>query len=169
MVIIGLLVSMASINTNHDKRADVLKSEALRLKFFLEAASDEAMLQNKNIGFEVSRFALTPYELKLIEDPQTLNKTYSWQNYEQGRVIKYLLTEGMALELSALYIDGSEMILPLSPSSKPENVEPQFMIYADGQQDISKFQISINDYNALAKVSGSGLGRFYQLVEIDNE
>ena len=171
MVIIGLLVSMASINTNHDKRADVLNSEAKRLKFFLEAVSDEAMFQNQNIGFEVSRFTMTPYAWlpKEAGSASTLSspdETHSWQNYT-GRFIKtYDLPEEMEFELS---IEGSEVILPFSPNTKIEDVAPQFYALANGQQSIASFQITINDFNALAKVKGFGVGRFYDLVEISDE
>lgn len=171
LVIIGLLVSMASINTNHDQRADVLRSEAKRLKFFLEAVSDEAMFQNKNIGFEVSRFSMTPYAWlpKEADSPSTLsdpNKTHSWQSYE-GRFIKaYELPEDMEFELS---IDGTEAVLPYSPNTDPKDVEPQFLALANGQQSISSFQVTINNYDASAKIKGFGVGRFYESVETSNE
>ena len=176
MMIIGLLVSMATINTNHDKRADLLKREAKRLEFFLEAVSDEAMFQNQNIGFEVARNILTPYIWQIKQTSnntsntalqQTKQAEYEWQAHE-GRFIKpfELSEEDMEFELK---IKGDTITLPYSANEKIEDVKPQFLVMANGQQSISDFKIVIDDYEGQATVKGFGLGRYYSSTEIQTD
>lgn len=176
MMIIGLLVSMATINTNHDKRADLLKREAKRLEFFLEAVSDEAMFQNQNIGFEVARNILTPYIWQIkpavntnsnAATQQSTQSEYEWQTHV-GRFIKpfELSEEGMEFELK---IKGDAITLPYSANEKIEDVKPQFLVMANGQQSISDFKILINDYQGQATVKGFGLGRYYSSVEVQTD
>jgi general secretion pathway protein H len=176
MMIIGLLVSMATINTNHDKRADLLKREAKRLEFFLEAVSDEAMFQNQNIGFEVTRNILTPYiwQIKPAANTnsnaaaqQATQSEYEWQTHA-GRFIKpfELSEEDMEFELK---IKGDAITLPYSANEKIEDVKPQFLVMANGQQSISDFKILINNYEGQATVKGFGLGRYYSSVEVQTD
>ena len=176
MVIMGLLISMATLNTSYDKRKDLLSNEAKRLKFFLEAASDEAMFQNKNIGLMVGRYGLKPYAwLPKNQDPTATSslssstdstETHSWQDY-QGRFIKvYDLPDNMEFELE---IDSSSINLPHSLELSKEDIQPQFYILSNGEQSISKLNILMDEYDVTASVSGSGLGRFYYKVITDEQ
>lgn len=176
IAIIGGIVGMASINVNYDKRADLLKSEAKRLEFFLEAVSDEAMFQNQNIGFEVARNILTPYiwQIKPTSNTnsnaatqQATQSEYKWQTHV-GRFIKpfELSEEDMEFELK---IKGDAITLPYSANVKIEDVKPQFLVMANGQQSISDFKIVIDDYEGQATVKGFGLGRYYSSTEIQDD
>ena len=48
LVIIGLLVSMAAVNTDIDRNKQTFHQQATALKFFFEAVAEEAIVTNQN-------------------------------------------------------------------------------------------------------------------------
>lgn len=165
LVIIGLLVSMATINTNYDKRKDLLTEEAKRLSFFLSASADEAMFQNKNIGYLVSKYQLTPYAWLQKEgaSEDSLSDTattpeYSWQSFT-GRFIKpFELPEDMEFELT---IQDSPVQLPFSAEVPEDELKPQFLMLSNGEQSQLNLSLLMDEYEGEAQVESSGLGRFH--------
>ena len=69
LVIIVILVSMATINTNQDPRKDLLNTQAEKLKFSLEAISDEAIFNNKQIGLFFTQTELNPMLIEVNSTP----------------------------------------------------------------------------------------------------
>lgn len=170
LVIIAMLVSMAAINTGGDPRKDQLINEAERLKFFLEAVSDEALFQNKDIGFEVTRNKLTPYsyEKKLTApDPSSSNSNstneYEWIPYK-GRFTDVFELSMEEMQFS-LMVEGQGVTLDYFQEDKEP--EPQVQLLSSGEQTIASFEISIEnlEYSTIAR--GMGVGRFY--VDIKDE
>lgn len=172
LVIIATLVSMAAINTGGDPRKDHLLNEAERLKFFLEAVSDEAVFQNKDIGFEVTKNKMTPYsnEVALSTNNNTANSgstvpetKYEWVAYK-GRFtdVFELSMEDM---LFSLTVDGQAVVLDYSQekkeSDKIETESIQFFILSSGEQTVASFEISIEDLEFSSTTRGTGVGRFY--------
>ncbi len=172
LVIIATLVSMAAINTGGDPRKEHLLNEAERLKFFLEAVSDEAVFQNKDIGFEVTKNKMTPYsnEVAVSTNNNTANSgstvpetKYEWLAYK-GRFtdVFELSMEDMSFSLT---VDGQAVILDYSQekkeSDKIETESIQFFILSSGEQTVASFEISIEDLEFSSTTRGTGVGRFY--------
>ncbi len=168
LAIIATVVSIATINTNHDGRYDDLKNESQRLKFVLSTASDEALFQNKNIGLLMSRTEIKPYSYEIKPnnneslDPKRLNKTqYQWLEYTGKQVKPYTLPENMSFELA---IDGQVINLPFALKDSKEEISPNIYLLASGEQSQLKLNIVINELDAYGQVRGDGLGRFFSEV-----
>ena len=172
LVIIATLVSMAAINTGGDPRKEHLLNEAERLKFFLEAVSDEAVFQNKDIGFEVTKNKMTPYSNEVAVSTNNNNANsgstvpetkYEWVAYK-GRFtdVFELSMEDMSFSLT---VDGQAVILDYSQekkeSDKIETESIQFFILSSGEQTVASFEISIEDLEFSSTTRGTGVGRFY--------
>ncbi|GAA6133369.1 hypothetical protein NBRC116188_01580 [Oceaniserpentilla sp. 4NH20-0058] len=172
LVIIALLVSMASLNTSHDGRINEIKSEAEKLKFLLEASADEALFNNKNIGFEFAKTEFTPFSYEIQTPATTADSTSedeiisSWNGYTGKYIQHYILPESMYLELS---VEGQELQLPyvLKQDKKQEEIKPVFFMMASGEQTPIQLKIQMEDYDGYATVRGDGMGRFF--YEVHNE
>ena len=170
LVIIAMLVSMAAINTGGDPRKDHLITEAERLKFFLEAVSDEALFQNKDLGFVVSKSNMTPYSYEEVVDPNATNNGVAtnstpqtkkeWSPYK-GRFtdVFELPSEEMQFNLK---VDGQEVILNYVQEKKEdEEIEPHFFVLSSGEQTVTSFEIFIDDMTFSTTTRGMGVGRYY--------
>jgi prepilin-type N-terminal cleavage/methylation domain-containing protein len=174
LVIIAMLVSMAAINTGGDPRKDQLIAEAERLKFFLEAVSDEALFQNKDLGFEITKSNLTPYSYEDVVDPNATNTNSSsnaatnasvqmkkeWVAYK-GRFtdVFELPSEDMQFNLK---VDGQEVILGYSQEKKEdEEAKPHIHLLSSGEQSVSSIEIYIDDLDFSTTTRGTGVGRYY--------
>jgi len=173
LVIIAMLVSMAAINTGGDPRKEQLIAEAERLKFFLEAVSDEALFQNKDLGFVVSKSNMTPYSYEDAVDPNNTDPQNTstdstaavviekeWVPY-QGRFtdVFELASEEMQFNLK---VDGQEVIVEYSQEKqKDEEVEPHFFVLSSGEQTVTALEISIDELDFSTTTRGMGVGRYY--------
>ncbi len=168
LVIISLLVSMAAVNTGSDPRISQLNNEAKRLKFFLEAISDEVLFQNKNLGFVVTKTGLAPYAWVQLtfKDPQdpSSQDTYNWQGHTGRFAKEYTLPEEMTFKLS---IEGQSVILPREFPGKDQEIKPQFYILSSGEQTVASFELSYPDLEHTVNTYGSGVGRFMVKVNSD--
>mgnify|MGYP000326526756 CR=1 FL=1 len=179
LVIIAMLVSMAAINTGGDPRKDQLIAEAERLKFFLEAVSDEALFQNKDLGFEITKSNLTPYSYEDVVDPNATNTNSSsntatntsvqmkkeWVAYK-GRFtdVFELPSEDMQFNLK---VDGQEVILGYSQEKKEdEEAKPHIHLLSSGEQTVSSIEIYFDDLEFSTTTRGTGVGRYY--VDMNN-
>ncbi len=175
LVIIAMLVSMAAINTGGDPRKDHLITEAERLKFFLEAVSDEALFQNKDLGFVVTKSNLTPYSYEDVVDPNATNNGVAtnvtpqtkkeWSPYK-GRFtdVFELPSEEMQFNLK---VDGQEVILGYSQEKKEdEEAKPQIHLLSSGEQSVSSIEIYFDDLDFSTTTRGTGVGRYY--VDMNN-
>ena len=177
LVIIAMLVSMAAINTGGDPRKDQLINEAERLKFFLEAVSDEALFQNKDIGFEVTKSKLTPFSYEeavatngnsgSANSSSASSKTeYEWVPYK-GRFTD-VFELSMEEMLFLLKVDGQAVILDYAQEkSESDKPKPQFYVKSSGEQSVVSFEVSIEDLEFSVTTRGMGVGRFY--VDINSE
>lgn len=175
LAIIAMLVSMASINTSHDNNFQDLQEEAKKLKFLFTASADEALFKNKNIGLEFSKAGFQTFSREAAQQNPSADTTVStstatyinqWLPFN-GKHIKSLnLPEHIFFELS---IEGQELQIPftLKESPKPEEVKPQIMLYASGEQTPFELKLLIDDYDGYAIVRGNGIGRYF--FEVFNE
>ncbi len=172
LVIIAMLVSMAAINTGGDPRKEQLIAEAERLKFFLEAVSDEALFQNKDLGFVVSKSNMTPYSYEDVVDPDNApdpTNTGStvatkiekeWAPYK-GRFtdVFELASEEMQFNLK---VDGQEVIIDYSQEKQEdEEAKPHFFVLSSGEQTVTSLEISIEELAFSSTTRGMGVGRYY--------
>ncbi len=161
LVIISLLVSMAAVNTGSDPRISELNNEAKRLKFFLEAVSDEVLFQNQNLGFIVTKTGLTPFAWVQLtfKDPQNPSSqdTYDWQEHTGRFAKKHTLPEGISFKLS---IEGQSVLLAHELPNKGQEIKPQFYILSSGEQTVASFELSFPELEYTVTTKGSGVGRF---------
>lgn len=167
LAVIAILVSIATINTNHDGRYDDLKNESQRLKFIFSSLSDEALFQNKNIGLLMSRTEIKPYFYEITlnnSKAQTANNSsanqieYHWAEYTGKNTKLYTLPEKMEFELT---IDGQSIELPFALKESKEEVNPNIFLLASGEQSQFSLNLLMNDFDAYSKVRSDGLGRFF--------
>jgi type II secretion system protein H len=169
LVIISVIVSMAAINTGNDPRIKELSAEAQRLRFVLEDLSEQAIFRNTDIGFVANKSEISFYEQTLLtpkdeNDPNSVD-VYSWQLSKQKVSNPFKLTqEAMSLSLS---VDGLSVVLPFSGTQDDKKIEPHFFAYSSGEQDVTLFEISIDDLERITTVKGMGVGRFYTGVKDD--
>ncbi len=167
LVIISVIVSMAAINTGNDPRIKELSAEAQRLRFVLEDLSEQALFRNTDIGFVANKSEISFYEHTLLtpkdENDPSSEDVYSWQLSQQKVSNPFKLTqESMSLSLS---VEGLSVILPFSDTQDDKEIEPQFFAYSSGEQDVTLFEISIDDLERVSTVKGMGVGRFYTGVK----
>ncbi|WP_396586494.1 type II secretion system minor pseudopilin GspH [Bermanella sp. R86510] len=168
LVIMGLLVSMVTINTNVDRNKNRLEQSALKIKFYLEALAEEAVMNNATLGIEVSDNKLQVYRwTQVIEEQddaqaslnigQTNNDQpkYQWSEH-QSRYQWPELDEDMYLSLE---LDGQTVVL--ETSTKEEDIEPQIQMFSTGEQSLSTITLHIDQYNKQVSIQGFGVGRYY--------
>lgn len=170
LVIIAMLVSMAAINTGGDPRKDQLLTEAERLKFFLEAVSDEALFQNKDLGFVVTHSNLTPYSYEETVDTEAADSGVTPEDSSQTKMewVAYkgrftdvfeLPSEDMQFNLK---VDGQEVILTYAQEQKEdEKAKPQIHLLSSGEQTVMALEITIDDLDFSTTTRGMGVGRYY--------
>ncbi len=163
LVIIAMLVSMAAVNTGSDPRIKQLSKEAQRLRFVLEDLSERAVFKNTDLGFVANKTEITFYEYILLtpkdeNDPSSVD-IFSWQLSKQASKNPFELSEeSMSL---TLLVEGLPIQLSFAGTQDKKEIEPQFFAYSSGEQDVIKFEISIDDIEYATSVSGMGVGRFY--------
>ncbi len=166
LVIISVIVSMAAINTGNDPRIKELSAEAQRLRFVLEDLSEQALFRNTDIGFVANKSEISFYEyIATPANPNNLNQeeTFTWQLSQQKVSNPFKLTqESMTLSLS---VEGLSVVLPFSGTQDDKEIEPQFFAYSSGEQDVTLFEISIDDLERVSTVKGMGVGRYYTGVK----
>ncbi len=163
LVIISLLVSMAAVNTGDDPRRKQLIAEAQRLRFIMEDLSERAIFKNIDLGFVVNKTQISIYEYTLLtpkdeNDPDS-QAVYSWQlsNQKNNNPVE-LSEESMSLSLA---VEGLSVVLPYASTQDSKEIEPQFFAYSSGEQDVTLFEISIDELDFSTTVKGMGVGRFY--------
>lgn len=165
---------MASLNTSHDGRIDEIKSQAEKLKFLLGASADEALFNNKNIGYEFAKTEFKPFSYETQTPKATITSTSagssspvsSWNGYTGKYIQHYVMPENMYLDLS---IEGQEIQLPyvLKQDKKQDEVKPVFFMMASGEQTPIQLKIQMENFDGYATVRGDGMGRFF--YEVHNE
>jgi len=177
LAIIAMLVSMASINTSHDSNYQDLQEQAKKLKFLLAASADEALFKNKNIGLQFSKTGFQTFSRESIAGTSStadfsgtsLEKTKykkEWQSFTGKHVKNLNLPEHIFFELN---VEGQELQLPytLKEQPKPDEIKPQAILYASGEQTPIEIKLLIDDYEGYALVRGNGIGRYF--FEVFNE
>jgi type II secretion system protein H len=170
IVVIALLVSITALNTDGDPREDLLNQQAQRIRFYLEEATDEAILNNLSLAIYFTKYTASPYswQKQLIPDnsqgstsssSQGQNQPkdkWDWSEYTSQKI--HLLELQNDAELR-LFVNDAEV--PLSfQQSEEDSVVPQLIIQASGIQSIVRIEISIKDYDNTMVVTGNGAGRF---------
>lgn len=157
LVIISILVSMATINTSQDPRKDLLHAQAEQLKFKLEAMSDEAIFNNKQMGFVFTRTELAPFSIEVNPETAVNANPYMWKPYESRFSKKIKLEQDMEFELS---INSSPVQLAYAIQDTKELI-PQIEFQASGEQTEFSLFVKIENYQPFVEIYGNGIGRFY--------
>jgi prepilin-type N-terminal cleavage/methylation domain-containing protein len=167
IVVIAMLVSITALNTDSDPRADTLKLNSQAFLYYLEEATDEAILNNKGIAIYFTKYSATPYSWQQLKSDNTNSnpgiqqqneqeETWGWAAY-QSRVL-------MPVEFDPeseirIFINGAETPLDFQKSDD-QTVLPQLIIQASGIQSIIEFEIGLADYEKTISITGNGAGRF---------
>ena len=163
LVIISVIVSMAAINTGTDPRRQQLIAEAQRLRFIMEDLSERAIFKNIDLGFVVNKTQIGVYEYTQVtpkddNDPDS-KALYSWQLSQQTTNNPIKLSDP-AMSLS-LFVQGLSVVLSYAGTQDSKEIEPHFYAYSSGEQDVTRFEISMEDLQFTSTVKGMGVGRFY--------
>jgi prepilin-type N-terminal cleavage/methylation domain-containing protein len=166
IVVIAGLVSITALNTDSDPREDTLKINAQSLLFYLDEATDEAILNNKSIAIYFTKYSATPYNWQLIEqepndnspDPSASkpNEKWDWTEYKSRKLNAVEFDSKSELRL---FVNDTESPLTFQKSDI-KSVVPQLIIQASGIQSIIKFEVGLVDYEKTISVIGNGAGRF---------
>ncbi|MES9901050.1 MAG: type II secretion system minor pseudopilin GspH [Sedimenticola sp.] len=98
VVIIGVMLSLASLSLSGDRREDLLREEARRLHALIGLARDDAIVNLHSVGFSVSE---NSYRF-------LLKKKGLWQPFAADQVFKQRsLSHGMGLNLE---VEGVEVV-----------------------------------------------------------
>lgn len=159
--VIALFVGMVGLSFQNDPRYKEVEREGKRLKFYLEMASDEAIFQNIDLGFYITKLEIHPYEWVVLkkaepDDPESKDK-WGWREFQTRLVKPFILPE---LFEQTIKIDGQSLSLNYNLPEKQDEIEPQFFIASSGEQPMAEFEIGIEEFPTTAVVSGEGLGRF---------
>ncbi|MEY8263805.1 MAG: hypothetical protein RPR98_06335, partial [Bermanella sp.] len=142
-------------------RRQQLVAESQRLRFIMEDLSERAIFKNTDLGFVVNKTQIGVYEYTLVTpNPNPNSKAlYSWQLSQQttNNPIK-LSAPAMSLSLS---VQGLSVVLSYAGTQGSKEIEPHFYAYSSGEQDVTRFEISMEDLQFTSTVKGMGVGRFY--------
>jgi len=168
LVIISLLVSMAVINTNYDPRPDELKQEGTRIKFFLEAVTDEAVFKDKNLGLLFTPSQILVFSREYGQDPNSQDdkKIPLWVEFN-GRFAKPFPESEYQEKTFELSINGKPILLS-NNYEKDKQPKPQLIIRSTGEQQVAHIGISYPDFDLKQTVRGNGTGRYF-LEELNDE
>jgi prepilin-type N-terminal cleavage/methylation domain-containing protein len=167
IVVIAMLVSITALNTDSDPRADALKLNSQAFLYYLEEATDEAILNNKSIAIYFTKYSATPYSWQQVkQDPTDSNadiqqqneqkETWDWAAYESRVLMPVEFDPESEIRM---FINGSEVPLNFQKNDD-QTVTPQLIIQASGIQSIIEFEIGLADYEKTISITGNGAGRF---------
>ncbi|MFT6153378.1 MAG: prepilin-type N-terminal cleavage/methylation domain-containing protein [Bermanella sp.] len=167
IVVIAGLVSITALNNDGDPRADTLKINAQGLLFYLDEATDEAILNNKSIAIYFTKYSATPYSWQKIEEEVDVNapnnqpqtnppEKWNWSEYQSRKLIPVEFDTESEIKL---FVNDAESPLTFQKSND-NTVVPQLIIQASGIQSIIKFEVGLADYEKTISVIGNGAGRF---------
>lgn len=154
IVIIGIIISFASLSLSSRALEDRLTSEADRLDALLSLAADEAIVQGEEIGLLVAADGYAFYHLDQNE----------WTPYEQGSLRERELPEGINLTLVA---DSSseEVVIPLpgdqgkNPDRSEDALTPQILLLSSGELTPFVLQLYTEHLKAFYQAEGKITGQ----------
>lgn len=166
IVVIALLVSITALNTDGDPRDDTLLSNAQRMQFYLEQATDEAILNNINLAINITRNKLSPYIWtkkpgKGGSPASTSGKNsmedWMWSKYESRTLGEIEFDSSSEYKL---YVNST--LTPLKNFDEQQNaLTPQLIIQASGVQTIMRLEMSLENFDKSISVKGNGAGRYW--------
>ncbi|MGH8454243.1 MAG: type II secretion system minor pseudopilin GspH [Nevskiales bacterium] len=153
IVIIGIVVSFASLSLSSRAADERLTTEAQRLEVLLKLAADEAIVQGEEIGLLVAGDGYAFYHLK----------ENRWAEYEQGSLRERALPEGMNLYLVS---DGREDVqIPLpedqkkNPDDQKKKPSPQILLLSSGELTPFVLQLRAEHLKAFYQAEGKITGQ----------
>lgn len=167
ILIVGIMVTFASLSIGNRALEDTLETEAKRTLAIIELAEDEAEAKGVDIGL---RFTTDGYQLL------TVNNKKKWADYESsGPLRPRVLHEAVSMEVR---VEGREISLPDSEqiaaeeadSSKREGEsgkgsskrkkasEPQVLLLSSGEATPFVISLSAPGLKLHYEVSGDELG-----------
>ena len=159
--IIAMVAGMAGLSLQNDPRSKEMEREAKRLKFYLEMASDEAVFQNIDLGFFMTKNQLHPFVWEVVEeadpnDPESEDK-YGWKAFENRLVNKFEFPEDYE---QLVKIDGQEITLTFTLPDDEDEIQPQMYIASSGEQPVAEIELTLEEFNISYFIRGQGLGRY---------
>lgn len=137
LLLIGIILTMATLSVGPvGNRADSA-SEAHRLAALLQLAREQAVLQGLEHGLEVSRGG---YRVLAFEDDQ-------WAPLSDTTWRPRVLPEGLRLDLA---IEGRALALPAEQPG-----EPQLLLLSS--DEMTPFEIEFSDATLRCRLTGDGL------------
>jgi len=128
VVIIGIVVSVATLSTDLVSFDRKMEQESRRLESLLELAAEDALLQSQDYGL---RFFAGGYEFFTFD-----HANQSWQPVENDRVFEVRELDRMTLELK---VDGRDVVLDeerqMPPPSDAENADAGDQNADEGDED----------------------------------
>lgn len=164
LVIIGLLVSMAAVNTDIDRNKQTFHQQATALKFFFEAVAEEAIVTNQTLGIMVFRDNLKVFKWEKQQQQendeslatQEEQPTYKWVPFT-SRYNASKIPDAMFYELK---IEDQDVALDFMPQEIKEP-NPQIKLFSTGEQTLSNLLLTIDDDPRIVEIESGGLGRYY--------
>jgi general secretion pathway protein H len=124
MMIMGIVLSFATLSIDHSGEIRLMQREARRLAAVLTLASQEAVLQAKEIGVLLEN---RQYQFYVLEDQQ-------WQPLKKDEVLRlHALPARLRLDL---HLEGESIVFKALES------EPQLLLLSSGE--VSLFEIALS-------------------------
>ena len=120
--IIGIMAGAAVLSMSVTGSDQDLKHEALRIKTVLELLQEEALMQGRDYGVQITDIG---YQFLVFDYDQ-----YLWVDPEDDDILKpYELDEKLGMELN---LDGRDVVLE-PPEDGVEDPKPQIMLMSGGE------------------------------------
>lgn len=147
LVIIGILITFATLAIGNDQD-NLLQQEARRFAALIELAGDEATLQGRELGVELTREGYRFLFLAPQEEGPALWLTLERDSLLRPRPFHPAITPQLQLE-------GLPQPLPLEP---PEESLPQLFILSSGERTPFVLRLSADDGRLVREIEGGPLG-----------
>lgn len=120
--IIGVMAGAAVLSTGVTGSDQDLKHEAMRIKSVLELLQEEALMQGRDYGVQITD---TGYNFFVFDYDQ-----YAWVETDDQEILRpYELNDKLGMEL---HLDGRDVILE-PPDDGIEDPQPQIMLMSGGE------------------------------------
>lgn len=166
VVIMGVMITFASLSVGSRVNEDKLENEARRAEAIIKLASEEAEAKGVEIGL---RFSEGGYRLLRLDE------TKQWQDYEQSGPLRRrsfsapfalaLTVDGRAVKLPAELTPEQEAALANSATLKSDEedeasrITPQVLLLSSGEITPFTLQITAPGIKASYRIEADALGR----------
>lgn len=148
VLIIGILVTFATLSIGNRSLEDRLEFEAKRLNQTLQLALEEAEIKGLLIGF---RHTQDGYEFL------SPGKDDKWENYGSGPLRARALTAPFVIELR---VEGRVVPPAQEPKDKDDGPEPQILLLPSGEATAFALALQAGGLRSRYLIEADALGKF---------